>query len=79
MQVEVRLPDLGDDAVAEVSVSSWLAEPGSKIREGDDLLEITTDKAAFCVASPHDGVLAEVRVSTGDDIHVGDVICVMDV
>ncbi len=79
MQLEVKLPDLGDDGVAEVSVSSWLAEVGATLREGDDLLEITTDKAAFCVPSPRDGVLAETRVNAGEDIRVGDVICVLDV
>lgn len=78
MKIEVQLPDLGDDAVAEVSISSWLAEIGAVLHEGDDLLEITTDKAAFCVPCPRDGVLSELRVKPGDDIKVGDVICVLD-
>ena len=47
MKFEVRLPDLGDDAEQQVTVSAWMAETGAALSEGDDLLEITTDKAAF--------------------------------
>lgn len=79
MKVEVKLPDLGDEAVEDVSVSAWLSDIGAVLHEGDDLLEITTDKAAFCVPCPRDGVLSETRVKPGDEIKVGDTICVLDV
>lgn len=79
MQVEVILPDLGDDAEQDVTVCSWLAEVGENLNEGDDLLEITTDKAAFCVPVPQSGTLTEVRVNEDDVVHVGDVICLMDI
>ena len=79
MTIDVRLPDLGDDGVAEVSISAWLAEVGAHLAEGDDLLEITTDKAAFCVPCPQSGVLKETRVRPGDEIRVGDVICALEI
>ena len=79
MKTEVRLPDLGEDSVQDVQVSAWLAEVGSALQEGDDLLEITTDKAAFCVPAPQSGELIETRVAPGQKIHVGDVICVMEI
>lgn len=79
MQVEVILPDLGDDAEQDVTISSWLAEIGDQVKEGDDLLEITTDKAAFCVPVPQSGILTDLRVQEDDVIHVGDVICLMEV
>jgi pyruvate/2-oxoglutarate dehydrogenase complex dihydrolipoamide acyltransferase (E2) component len=79
MQVEVILPDLGDDAEQDVTVSAWLAKVGDPVNEGDDLLEITTDKAAFCVPVPQSGILAEVRVNEDDIVHVGDVICLMEI
>lgn len=79
MKFEVRLPDLGDDAEQKVTVSAWMAEPGASLSEGDDLLEITTDKAAFCVPAPKAGTLVEIRVSDEDTVHVGDVICIMEV
>lgn len=79
MIIDVQLPDLGDDGVVEVSISAWLAEVGAALVEGDDLLEITTDKAAFCVPCPRSGVLKETRVRPGDDIRVGDVICALEI
>lgn len=80
MRVEVVLPSLGDDddAVAGGTVSFWLAEVGAALREGDDLLELTTDKAAFVVPSPAAGVLAEQCVREGDRIAVGDVLGVLE-
>jgi pyruvate/2-oxoglutarate dehydrogenase complex dihydrolipoamide acyltransferase (E2) component len=79
MRVDIVLPDLGEDAVQDVTVSAWLAKKGARLSEGDDLLEITTDKAAFCVPCPKDGTLAELSVGEGDVIHVGDVVGALEV
>jgi len=78
MKIEVRLPDLGEDSVQAVTVSGWLATPGQMLREGDDLLELTTDKAAFTLPCPRPGTLAQTLVSDGDKIRVGDALCVID-
>jgi pyruvate/2-oxoglutarate dehydrogenase complex dihydrolipoamide acyltransferase (E2) component len=81
MRYEVILPSLGEgeDAVAGGTVSMWLAVPGAEVREGDDLLELCTDKAAFIVPCPKTGVVLEQTVGEGDEIRVGDVLCVLDV
>lgn len=79
MKKEVVLPDLGEDSVDKVSVSEWLAKVGEHLDEGADLLEITTDKAAFCVPSPEAGTLLELKVQEGDSIRVGEILCVLDV
>jgi 2-oxoisovalerate dehydrogenase E2 component (dihydrolipoyl transacylase) len=79
MNVDITLPDLGDDAEHTVTVSSWMVEVGSQLAEGDDLLEITTDKAAFCVPAPQAGTLKECRVQEDQVIEVGDVICTFEV
>ena len=80
MRYEVQLPSLGDeeDAVTGGTVADWLAQPGATLEAGDDLLELTTDKAAFVVPSPHAGTLVEQRVRTGDDVQVGDVLGVLE-
>lgn len=79
MSFEVVLPSLGDDndAVTKATVSEWLVVEGDILHEGDDLLEIITDKAAFVVPSPATGRLLRVCVENGDKIAVGDVICEM--
>ena len=62
MKFEVILPGLGEDTTDVVTVSSWLAKLGDELRQGDDLLELTTDKAAFSLPAPKDGVLHELLV-----------------
>ena len=79
MKIDVMLPGLGEEGVDKVTVSQWLAEPGARLAEGDDLLEITTDKAAFTVPAPRAGVLVETRVKAGQEIQVGDTICTFEV
>lgn len=79
MRVEVTLPDLGEDAESQVTVSSWLIELGARVNEGDDLLELTTDKAAFTLPAPQSGVVSEFCVDADDAVNVGEVICVLEV
>lgn len=80
MRMEVHLPSLGDDddAVSGGTISAWLISDGP-VSEGDDLLELTTDKAAFVLPAPCSGTLIERRVEAGDDVKVGDVICIFEV
>ena len=79
MRIEITLPDLGEDSVQAVTVSGWLANSGQSLGEGDDLLELTTDKAAFTLPCPRPGRLAQLLVSEGDKIRVGDSLCVLEV
>jgi len=80
MRVDVPLPSLGDDddAVTGGKVAFWLAEVGDSLSEGDDLLELTTDKAAFVVPCPDAGRLVEKCVAEGDEIEVGQVVAALE-
>jgi len=80
MRVEVKLPSLGaeDDAVQGGTVSAWLAPVGATLTAGDDLVEIITDKAAFVVPSPSDGVLKEYCVPEGATVLVGQNLAVLE-
>ncbi len=81
MLYEVTLPSLGDDddAVTGGTVSLWLAQVGDELNVDDDLLELTTDKAAFVVPCPVAGVLRERRLTEGDEVSVGEVLCVLEI
>lgn len=78
MKYEVKLPNLGDDAAEEATVSYWLVEEGDLVHEGDDLVEMTTDKAAFSVQAPKSGTVLEKLVEEGDEVTVGDVLCLLE-
>ena len=79
MKFDVTLPDLGEDTVSEVILSAWLAEEGAQLDEGDDLLELTTDKAAFTLPCPRKGVLVSKSVCEGEVVQVGKALCALEV
>jgi pyruvate dehydrogenase E2 component (dihydrolipoamide acetyltransferase) len=74
----VVLPDLGEDAGDEAIVSLWHFEKGDEIHEGDDLVEMTTDKATFNVPSPITGILAEIVADEGETVEVGEELAIIE-
>ncbi len=78
MRTEIKLPHLGDDAGDEASVSFFYPEVGDHIKEGEDLVEMLTDKAAFNVPSPVSGTLVEFLVRDNDLVKVGQPLAIVD-
>ena len=78
MMYEMKLPSMGEDSPEEAVVSYWLVDEGDDISEGEDLIEMTTDKAAFSLPSPVTGTLVEKLVEEGDEVLVGSVLCVIE-
>ena len=78
-QIEVTLPALGDGAGDKAKVSFWYVDPGEKIQAGDNLLQMLTDKATFDVPCPAGGVVRERKFGEGDEVQVGQVICILEV
>lgn len=75
----VTLPSLGEDAGDVATVSFVNYDEGSKIKEGDDLIEMVTDKATFNVPCPKSGTVKKLLVAENDKVKVGQAICVLDV
>ena len=79
MRVEVRLEDLGkEDKAVDATVSFWYYDTGEKVKQGDDLVELVTDKATYNVAAPVSGVLSEVLAGEGQVVKPGDLLGVME-
>jgi pyruvate/2-oxoglutarate dehydrogenase complex dihydrolipoamide acyltransferase (E2) component len=70
---KVILPELGE-GVEKATVSYWFFQPGDKVTEKDDLVELTTDKTTFNLPSPATGTLSEQFFKEGDSVHVGEVL-----
>lgn len=81
MKYEAKLPSLGegDDSVVGGTIALWHAAPGDTLIEGDDLVELNTDKAAFVVPCPRAGTLLSRSVQEGDEVTVGDILCVLEI
>lgn len=64
MSIEIVMPAISPSMVSGKLVR-WHVAIGSKVRKGDLLAELETDKAAMDIEAPEDGVLEQILV--GDD------------
>src|SRR5262245_43982967 len=74
--MDVLMPQLGE-TVAEGKVTKWYKSVGDAVQPGDNLFEIEPDKASMEVPATAVGVLAEIRVNTGEVVPVGAVVAVI--
>lgn len=70
---EFRLPELGEN-ISQGDLVRLMISAGSKVTEGQPVMEIETDKAVVEVPSSISGVVKEVKVKEGEKIKVGQVI-----
>ncbi|MBA3725156.1 MAG: 2-oxo acid dehydrogenase subunit E2 [Armatimonadetes bacterium] len=68
--VEVIMPKMGD-AMEEGILVEWLAEEGDKVKSGDTIGNIQTDKATVELTAPSTGTLSGVISKAGDTVPVG--------
>lgn len=71
--IKVILPPLGE-GVEKATVSYWFFKKGDSVSQGEDLVELTTDKATFNMPCPASGVLTEVILNEGDLVKVGETL-----
>ncbi len=70
---EFRLPELGEN-ISQGDLVRLMIAPGTKVSEGQPVMELETDKAVVEVPSSVGGVVKEVLVKEGEKITVGQVI-----
>src|SRR5262245_30686002 len=73
MAVSVVMPAL-EMAQDSGKLVSWLKQEGERVRKGEMLLEVETDKAVVEVEAAADGILAGVTAQPGDVVQVGHTI-----
>ncbi|NMB55340.1 MAG: DUF2118 domain-containing protein [Leptolinea sp.] len=69
MKKEVIMPKIGLD-MDEGTISSWIVKVGDRVKEGDTLVEIETDKAVTEVQSTMNGTLVEIVAKEGDTVAI---------
>ena len=74
---EFKLPELAE-GINEAVVSFWHFKEGDSIKEGDEIVEMATDKAAFNVPCKFSGILKKRVVQEGDTIKVGQTLAVIE-
>jgi pyruvate/2-oxoglutarate dehydrogenase complex dihydrolipoamide acyltransferase (E2) component len=74
---EFSLPDIGE-GLSEAELLEWIVRVGDRVREGDDVAMISTDKVNVDLTSPATGVVSELVGEPGDVIQVGTLIMRID-
>ena len=74
---KVILPELGE-GIEGASVTFWHFKEGDAVKEKDDLVEMSTDKAVFNLPSPSSGVLSQILINEGDVAKVGSVLAIIE-
>jgi pyruvate dehydrogenase E2 component (dihydrolipoamide acetyltransferase) len=75
MQVEVKVPDIGD--YKDVEVIEVLIKPGDVVAVDASLVTLETDKATMEIPATVGGTVAAVAVKVGDRVSMGSVICAL--
>jgi len=76
MATEVRLPQLGQ-TMEEGTIVAYLVKVGDKVKKGDCIFEVETDKATLEVESPADGFVKHILADLGQTLHVGEAVLIL--
>ncbi len=74
---EFKLPELGEN-ISQGDLVRLMISPGTKVAEGQPVMELETDKAVVEVPSFVSGVVKEVKVKEGEKVKVGQVIFTLE-
>jgi len=70
---EFKMPSLGADMV-EGKIVRWMVKPGDRVKKGDAVVEVDTQKAAVEVQIWEGGVIENFLVNEGEVVPVGQAI-----
>jgi pyruvate/2-oxoglutarate dehydrogenase complex dihydrolipoamide acyltransferase (E2) component len=78
VRTDIVVPQVGE-AVSEVTLVRWFKSVGDRVKAGEPLFEVDTDKSLVEVEAVEDGVLSEIRVVGGTPVMPLDVVGSLDV
>ncbi len=76
MSVEVKIPAVGESITSGV-VSVWHKKSGERVRKGEALFTLETDKVSTEIVADADGVL-ETKVVEGQEVKIGEIVAEID-
>ncbi|MBV9723671.1 MAG: 2-oxoglutarate dehydrogenase complex dihydrolipoyllysine-residue succinyltransferase, partial [Gammaproteobacteria bacterium] len=77
MSTEIRVPQL-PESVADATLVAWHKQPGDPIRRDENLADLETDKVVLEVPSPSNGVMQEIKVTSGTVVKSGELLAVIE-
>jgi 2-oxoglutarate dehydrogenase E2 component (dihydrolipoamide succinyltransferase) len=77
MQVEIKVPQLSE-SVSEATLLSWHKQVGERAAEGENLIDVETDKVVLELPAVQSGVLVQILKQAGELVVSGEVIGLLD-
>src|SRR5690625_7443662 len=75
MAIKVEMPKLSD-TMEEGVIAKWNVEEGDKVKPGDIIAEVETDKATMEVEVFDAGTILKILVGEGDAVPLGQIMTV---
>ena len=75
--VQIQMPEMGE-SVTEGIVLEWHVAEGDFVREGDTVVEVSTDKVDAEVPAPTDGTITKLLAQVDDEVPVGEPLAEME-
>jgi multifunctional 2-oxoglutarate metabolism enzyme len=75
--VQIPMPEMGE-SVTEGIVLEWHVAEGDAVKEGDTIVEVSTDKVDAEVPAPMDGVITKLAAQVDDEVPVGAPLAEME-
>lgn len=76
MTVEIKVPVL-PESVADATIAAWHKKVGDSVREGDNLVDLETDKVVLEVPAPADGVIESITEQVGAVVLANQVLAML--
>src|SRR5437763_2856424 len=64
----------GGESVTEATILEWSVKVGDAVKQGDTVVEISTDKVDMELPAPATGTITEILAEEGETVSVGQVI-----
>ncbi|OIQ17093.1 MAG: dihydrolipoamide succinyltransferase [Bacteriovorax sp. MedPE-SWde] len=74
--VKITIPPIGE-SINEVTLGAWIVADGDFVEEGDELVEVESDKATLPLPAEQSGVV-KILVEEGTDLEIGAVVAELD-
>ena len=77
MLLEIRVPDLAE-SVPDATCLAWMKNEGDHIAEGENLIDLETDKVTLEIVAPQSGMIITILKKEGEVVFSGDILATID-
>ncbi len=77
MNIEIKVPQLSE-SVSEATLLTWHKKIGEAVAEGENLIDVETDKVVLELPAPKAGVLTKIIKQNGEKVGSEEVIALLD-